>query len=228
MNVDSFNSLVSAPGILRREDLDSLWEYKFEILGLEFRKLSKNYLEQVQELHHSSFPVKYSQTFYEQLLKGVYVTVLVFHKETDRLVIFGTGRIDNEGNFKKGYIATLGVLDDFRKQGLGILMLRDIEYRLVHDMSEKPDRLELHVGSYNTAAMRMYDKAKFTQIEFLPKHYTWDGEKHDGYVYRKYLNGVVQKPLHAVSVNESEEEKNAKTENETISRSYDFNFCNVI
>ena len=103
-------------------------------------------------------------------------------------------------------------------------MLREVEYKLVYEMEEAPDCLELHVGSYNAAAMKMYDKAKYTQIKFLPQHYTWDGEKHDGYLYRKQLDDCISKKENptALSVNEIDEQ--TQPNNSRL----EFNFCNIL
>ena len=72
-------------------------------------------------------------------------------------------------------------------------MLRHIEYLLMQQ-KEPPQIFELHVGTYNAGAMRMYDKAKYDRVKFLPKHYTWGGERHDAYLYQKEIPN--QEPQH--------------------------------
>lgn len=185
MTEEDFNETVSAPGILSWETISSLWDHKNKQFGLEVRKLGEECLDQVKALHGVCFPVKYSDNFYNQLLNGKYVCHLVFEKKTGTLVVLGTGRVD-PGTKRKGYVATLGVNENFRKNGLGILMLRHIEYLLMQQ-EEPPQIFELHVGDYNKGAMRMYDKAKYDCVKFLPKHYTWGGERHDAYLYQKEI-----------------------------------------
>eukprot|EP00494_Astrolonche_serrata_P015760 UN15913 len=98
------------PHIINRNELDLCWNYKNKLLNLEFRPLTKENVDKVKAIHEYCFPVKYGQRFYDQLMdpKGVYTTRLVFEKDTDELVIVGTGRVEQtkEDNCIKGYVAT--------------------------------------------------------------------------------------------------------------------------
>ena len=47
--------------------------------------------------------------------------------------------------------------------------------------------LWLHVIAYNTGAIRLYEGAGFVMAEHLPAFYHINGERHDAYLYVKYL-----------------------------------------
>merc|ERR1719510_562152 len=205
-----YTECVSLPGVLSREKLSELWKYKFSALDLEFRPLEEKWIPQLRHIHAYCFPVKYSDNFYKQLLRKEYITVLVFHIPTDSIAVFGTARVDSRRDMKKGYIATLGVATELRKNGLGILMLRQLEYELLQQ-SIRPDIYELHVGTYNVAACKMYDRAKYDKVEFLKNHYVWDGKRHDGYLYQKMIppaSGKILWPPENKNVIQTEQKDN--------------------
>ena len=114
--------------------------------------------------------------------------------------------------------------EKFRKNGLGLLMLRQIEYLLV--MSTNPPKvLELHVGTYNTGAMRMYNKANYRQMKFLPRHYSWGGKRHDAYLYQKMIQKGIKVNLSQIN-NELVSWKNNVIEETLVPTSEEENSCN--
>ena len=67
------------------------------------------------------------------------------------------------------WIATLGVLPAYRRQGIGLALLTACENRLTQP------HLRLCVRMSNWAAIRLYEKAGYSPLEVWPKYYR-DGE----------------------------------------------------
>lgn len=67
------------------------------------------------------------------------------------------------------WIATLGVLPAYRRQGIGLALLNACEARL------SQPRLRLCVRVSNLAAIRLYEKAGYFSLEVWQKYYR-DGE----------------------------------------------------
>ena len=85
--------------------------------------------------------MKYSDTFYENLLLEDYSTILAFTLDTNELVGVATARISDElvydrsvmgcGGEVEGYIMTLGVTAAMRGMGLGSQLLEAIMDRML-------------------------------------------------------------------------------------------------
>lgn len=78
------------------------------------------------------------------------------------------------------WIATLGVLPDFRRQGVGRALLRACEARL------RASRLRLSVRLSNAPAIMMYEQEGYRTIDRWRRYYS-DGE--DAIVMEKVLAG---------------------------------------
>jgi len=68
------------------------------------------------------------------------------------------------------WIATVGVLPDYRLQGIGNALMRACEEHL------RVSRLRLSVRASNQAALRLYERLHFQQVEVWPRYYQ-DGEE---------------------------------------------------
>lgn len=81
------------------------------------------------------------------------------------------GFIAGDDHLKDGlaWIATLGVLPDFRRQGIGQALLEACEQRL------QSHRIRLNVRYSNHAAIRLYERNGYQRIGIWEKYYQ-DGE----------------------------------------------------
>lgn len=81
------------------------------------------------------------------------------------------GFIAGDDHLKDGlaWIATLGVLPDFRRQGIGQALLEACEQRL------QSRRIRLNVRYSNHAAIRLYERNGYQRIGIWEKYYQ-DGE----------------------------------------------------
>ena len=76
------------------------------------------------------------------------------------------------------WIATIGVLPEYRQQGIGTALLRACENRLV------VPRIRLSVRASNGAAIRLYERLSYRRAGVWSRYYA-DGE--DALVLEKYL-----------------------------------------
>jgi ribosomal protein S18 acetylase RimI-like enzyme len=84
-----------------------------------------------------------------------------------------------------GYIATLGVIDEFRKYGIArTLVNKSVE------LMKKKDKcvgVFLHVIEHNNAAIKFYSKLNFFKGPLLLDHYALDDAYFNSFVYYKIL-----------------------------------------
>jgi len=108
-------------------------------------------LEALKEMQLDLFPVRYSDSFYENLLRDDFQTILAYTLE-DQLVGVATARV-TEGNSSgllgacrdevEGYIMTLGVASSCRRMGLGSQLLKMIVDLMMNIV--RCDVITLHV-----------------------------------------------------------------------------------
>ncbi|CAO3671865.1 unnamed protein product [Rhizopus stolonifer] len=144
-------------------------------------EITVNNLGQVRALHKTLFPVSYSDNFYTDLLEAAYyndvcVGVVCCRKEKDE---------ESPEKFKL-YMMTLGVLEPYRKLGLGKRM---VEYILEQaELSNDISKVYLHVQVTNTEALEFYKKSTFELIE-TQKDYYKNIEPRDAYLLSKTIVG---------------------------------------
>eukprot|EP00927_Polykrikos_kofoidii_P039132 TRINITY_DN3355_c0_g2_i2.p1 TRINITY_DN3355_c0_g2~~TRINITY_DN3355_c0_g2_i2.p1 ORF type:complete len:380 (-),score=57.43 TRINITY_DN3355_c0_g2_i2:63-1202(-) len=100
--------------------------------------------------------------------------------------------VDDDGELTKtgclAYILTLGVVDGFRRKGLaGELLRRMIQHvdrHMVHVQA-----VYLHVITYNTAAIRLYESLGFKRVAQFANFYSLQGTPYDSYLYALYRHG---------------------------------------
>ena len=97
----------------------------------------------------------------------------------DKLVGFIAG--DPRRRDNTGWILTLGVLPDWRRQGIAGVLLRKCEEQL------HMPQMKLSVRRSNTAAIRLYEKMGYKQVDIWSKYYR-GGE--DGLVLTKEITWV--------------------------------------
>lgn len=87
------------------------------------------------------------------------------------------------------YIMTLGVIDGFRRRGLASEILRQ-SIRYVEEEKPQVRAVYLHVVTYNTAAIQLYESMNFTRIGHFPGFYNLHGQPYDSYLYAFYVHGA--------------------------------------
>ena len=133
--------------------------YKLDLVVLTPRSIG-----QVRVLNTHLFPVRYKDSFYEQLLANADLGRLGYF--ADCLVATIGCKIQS----KRLYIMTLGVLENYRRFGFGSQLLGwAIEQGNKHCLSE----IALHVHVDNIAAIEFYSKNGFvvhhTDNDYYPQ-----------------------------------------------------------
>lgn len=87
------------------------------------------------------------------------------------------------------YILTLGIAENFRRRGLAKEL---IQRSVAHVEKNLPmvQAVFLHVVTYNTAAIQLYESSQFLRIEYFPHFYFLHGKHYDSYLYAQYLHGA--------------------------------------
>ena len=146
-------------------------------------------LVSLRVLQSTLFPVQYSDTFYDNLLREDYETILAFSTDDDVEALCGvaTARVSEMSHEPhssccspveiEGYIMTLGVAPSRRGMGLGSHLLKMIKEVMIHEV--QCDILTLHVKAGNEPAFRLYQNHDFVIAENLPKHYIIDNKLYD-------------------------------------------------
>lgn len=182
---------------------------------LYFRKIEPKDRRQVQQLHEEWFPVRYEESFYEELVyntmhnEPLYTCVAVrkdlaaAEKGEEDIVACAIGSFlkatrlsgnmqkiliqDNTRHSKLFYLMTLGTVKDYRGHGLGQQMVLKCIEQVHRDV--QCGALYLHVITYNNAAIRLYEKLGFSRVTEIPNYYKIHDENYNCYLYAKYFHG---------------------------------------
>lgn len=171
---------------------------------LQLRFLNPADLPEVKRLCREWFPIEYPDTWYADITsnhkfysvaavyRGQIVGLVVAEiKEADVLpkedheilaATFGRG-------YRIGYILSLGVIKELRKQGIASFLLENLIAHLTSPDNYDVKGLYLHVLTTNTAAITFYEHRGFRPHLFLPYYYAIGGRRRDGFTYVLYLNG---------------------------------------
>lgn len=171
---------------------------------LQLRFLCPYDIDQVKILCRDWFPIDYPDTWYQEItsnprfyslaatLEGRIIGIIV--AETKEL-----GQLAKEdrdilaSSFRKGtkvgYILSLGVCEEFRKQGIASLLLDSLIQHLTTEAFVAVKALYLHVLTTNNQAISFYEHRGFLVHSFLPYYYAIRGKRKDGFTYVLYLNG---------------------------------------
>ncbi|XP_064871960.1 N-alpha-acetyltransferase 60 [Oncorhynchus nerka] len=87
------------------------------------------------------------------------------------------------------YILSLGVVKEFRKHGIGSLLLDSLKEHISTTAQDHCKAIYLHVLTTNTTAIHFYHNRDFTQHHYLPYYYSIRGVLKDGFTYVLYING---------------------------------------
>ena len=132
----------------------------------------------IMEINLKTLPEHYSDYFYESLLVELPEAFLV--AELDNKIVgyimckleYGFSNFKRLGFVKKGHVVSIAVLHDYRKRGIGRVL---VEESIKGVISKKCDEFYLEVRCSNTDAVRLYEKLGFTIRHRLGTYYK-DGE----------------------------------------------------
>ena len=91
------------------------------------------------------------------------------------------------------YIMTLGVVDEFRRRGLGLRLISET-VKYVEETCLDVGLIYLHVVEYNTPAMRLYEKCGFVRVGRIEEFYSIRNKPYACYVYAYYTAHLGLRP----------------------------------
>jgi len=159
---------------------------------------------QVKILCRDWFPIEYPDTWYQEItsnprffslaatLNGTIIGLIVAEtKELSQLAKEDRSLLAScfRSGTKVGYILSLGVSQQYRKQGIASLLLDQLISHLTSEQFSQVKALYLHVLTTNTQAISFYEHRGFQVHSFLPYYYAIKGKRKDGFTHVLYLNG---------------------------------------
>ncbi|XP_066257723.1 N-alpha-acetyltransferase 60 isoform X2 [Euwallacea similis] len=190
----------------RKDSYSSMSEREVILHSLaevQLRFLCPDDLDEVRALCQEWFPIEYPFYWYEEITSSnssFYSLAAVYKKQIIGLIvaeIIPHSRLHEEdaGILAKSfsdcdiaYILSLGVLKEYRRNGIATLLLDSLLKNLTTPERKKVKAAFLHVLTTNSAAIRFYEKRKFKLHTFLPYYYSIKGRCKDGFMYVLYLN----------------------------------------
>ncbi|KAL1501344.1 hypothetical protein ABEB36_006679 [Hypothenemus hampei] len=185
---------------------DRLGEKEVSLCSLadvQLRFLCPEDLDEVRALCQEWFPIEYPFYWYEEITSSnssFYSLAAVYKQQIIGLIvaeIIPHSRLHEEdtGILAKSfsdcdiaYILSLGVLKEYRRNGIATLLLDSLLRNLTTPERKKVKAAFLHVLTTNSAAIRFYEKRRFRLHTFLPYYYSIKGKCKDGFMYVLYLN----------------------------------------
>jgi N-alpha-acetyltransferase 50 len=158
-------------------------------LALEFGGITAANIEQLRLINLKTLPVRYSNTFYNDLLLLRNTEYLKFAILNGFAVGSVCARVEDTDNMyvKKLYIMTLTVLQAYRRRGIASKLLNHVITLAIgnSNLSE----IYLHVQTSNEDAMIFYKKHGFENVGLIENYYKRI-EPADCYILRLDLNNL--------------------------------------
>lgn len=171
---------------------------------ISFRFLRPGDQAEIKSLCSDWFPLEYPDGWYDEIvIENKYFSLAACEKDTQRIVgllvadIFCFGQCNREDKviLHKSfpfatpvcYILILGVVKEYRRQGLAGILLQN----LINSLNKRGTckAIYLHVLFSNRQAIKFYEGKKFQYRAHLPQYYYIEGQNLDGYCFALYING---------------------------------------
>ncbi|PIO40502.1 hypothetical protein AB205_0185560 [Aquarana catesbeiana] len=168
------------------------------------RFLCHDDIDTVKELCADWFPIEYPDSWYRDITsnKKFFSLAATYHGQIVGMIVAeikSRTKVHKEdgdilassftSDTQVAYILSLGVVKEFRKQGIGSLLLESLKSHISSTAQDLCKALYLHVLTTNSSAIRFYENRHFHQHHYLPYYYSIRGVLQDAYTYVLYLNG---------------------------------------
>lgn len=173
--------------------------------SIKLRFLCPSDVPKVKQLCCDWFPIEYPDSWYEEITSNpkFFALAAVFHLQIVGLIVaeiklqIKCNREDQgllsthcSKSSRVVYILTLGVVKEFRRNGIATLLLDHLIIHLTRNPTTNDCKaIYLHVLTTNTIAIRFYENRQFRKHLFLPLYYSIDSIARDGFSYVLYING---------------------------------------
>ena len=136
-------------------------------LKVDFGPFSDKTVELMKVLNLALLPVHYNQYFYQKSLGYTKYSRFAYFND---IVVGGLiCREELKDEEKTLYILTFGVLEQYRKHGIGVKLFEE----LLNSAKKDPEikKIYLHVQISNETAMKFYQKVGFEVVEKIENYY---------------------------------------------------------
>ncbi|XP_044255872.1 N-alpha-acetyltransferase 60 isoform X1 [Tribolium madens] len=177
----------------------------YSLGDVQLRFLCPEDLDEVRALCQDWFPIEYPFYWYEEITSSTsrfYSLAAVYNQAIIGLIVaeikpYASLNEEDSGILAKkfaersdiAYILSLGVLKQYRRNGIASLLLDSLITHLTTSERRKVKAVFLHVLTTNSAAIKFYEHRKFRLHSFLPYYYSIKGRCKDGFMYVLYING---------------------------------------
>ena len=150
----------------------------------KIRKMKLEDVDECLEVHHSLFPVKYSKKEIANDCNSECLALLLTTIEDDKEKIIGVSMSRRFWTSKfsynrSSYLATFGILEKYRKKGLGTFLLR-LTCRIIGNFSNC-SYFSLHMLRRNDL-LHFYEKAGLEAVQVLPEYYNFTTPRPDAII----------------------------------------------
>jgi len=179
---------------------------------LQLRFLNPNDIPEVKRLCGQWFPIEYPDSWYADITASddrFYSVCAIYAGQIIGLIVAEIKQVkslpkeDSEilapalKSSRIGYILSLGVVQEYRKNGVASFLLDNLVSHLTGNgdpaggssVTSDVKALYLHVLTTNFGAISFYETRGFRPHLFLPQYYLIQGRRKDGFTYVLYLNG---------------------------------------
>jgi ribosomal protein S18 acetylase RimI-like enzyme len=174
--------------------------------SIKFRFLQTGDQLEVKSLCQDWFPIKYPDQWYDDIVQDKkYFALAACDTSTQRIIALivaniypleNCNREDQKILHKKFslttsvcYILILGVVKEYRRQGLASILLENLLNKLYKYETCKV--IYLHVLYSNKQAIEFYQSKLFQYRIHLPYYYLIKGQHFDAYCFARYINGKI-------------------------------------
>lgn len=189
---------------IEQADNESFHSFSNSKLALNFRFLQPGDQPEVKALCHDWFPLTYPDQWYNDVVQDKkYFALAACDTSTERIIGLIVANIFPLGNCRREdqrvlhrrfssttlvcYILVLGVVKEYRRQGVAGLLLDHLLQKL--HSNEACKALYLHVLHSNKQAIDFYQSKSFQCRLHLPYYYLIKGQYFDAFCFARYING---------------------------------------
>jgi ribosomal protein S18 acetylase RimI-like enzyme len=173
-------------------------------LSITFRFLHPGDQSEVKNLCQDWFPITYPDQWYDDIVEDKkYFSLAACDTSTQQIIALIVANIFPLANCNREdqrilhrkfsyttsvcYILILGVVKQYRRQGLAGILLENLLNKLNQHQTCKA--IYLHVLYSNKQAIEFYQSKSFQYRTHLPYYYLIKGEHFDAYCFARYING---------------------------------------
>ncbi|CAM1322594.1 NAA60 (predicted) [Pycnogonum litorale] len=172
--------------------------------ALQLRFLCPRDVDEVKELCTEWFPINYPDSWFKEIASNpnFYSLAAIYQHHIVGLIVSELKPLKQCSKEDRdilsphflttafvAYILTLGVHKEYRRNGIGSLLLDNLINHLVNSPETMNCKaLYLHALTTNKSAIMFYECKNFKPHSYLPCYYSINGRSLDGFSYVLYVN----------------------------------------